>query len=57
VKRPVPDFSGLPPAIAQSLAKLAGVPWPPQPDGKAKDARQLEDETAGAPATKPRRDA
>jgi diguanylate cyclase (GGDEF)-like protein/PAS domain S-box-containing protein len=57
VKRAVPDFSGLPPAMAQSLAKLAGVPWPPQPDGNAKDARQLEDETAGAPAAKPRSDA
>ncbi len=57
VKRHVPDFSGLPPAMAQSLAKLAGVPWPPQPDGKTKDGRQLEDEAAGAPAAKPRRDA
>jgi hypothetical protein len=57
VKRPIPDFSGLPPAMAQSLAKLAGVPWPPQPDGNAKDSRELEDETAGAPAAKPRRDA
>jgi len=57
VKRPVPDFSGLPPAMAQSLAKLAGVPWPPELDGEAKDARELEDEVAGAPAAKPRRDA
>ncbi len=56
-KRPIPDFSGLPPAMAQSLAKLAGVPWPPQPDGNAKESRELEDETAGAPAAKPRRDA
>jgi hypothetical protein len=58
-KRPTPDFSGLPPSMAQSLAKLAGVPWPPQPstDGAAKDARQLEEEVAGAPAAKPRRDA
>ena len=58
-KRPVPDFSGLPPAMAQSLAKLAGVPWPPQPsaDGTTKEARQLEDEGVGAPAAKPRRDA
>ncbi|MGZ5823258.1 MAG: EAL domain-containing protein, partial [Hyphomicrobium sp.] len=58
-KRPTPDFSGLPPSMAQSLAKLAGVPWPPQPltDGVAKDARQLEEEVAGAPAAKPRRDA
>lgn len=29
-KRPAPDFSGLPPAMAQSLARLAGVPWPPE---------------------------
>jgi hypothetical protein len=45
--------------MAQSLAKLAGVPWPPQPstDGAANDARQLEEEVAGAPAVKPRRDA
>jgi diguanylate cyclase (GGDEF)-like protein/PAS domain S-box-containing protein len=27
--RATPDFSGLPPAMAQSLARLAGVPWPP----------------------------
>jgi hypothetical protein len=57
-KRATPDFSGLPPSMAQSLAKLAGVPWPPQPsaDGAAKDARRLEEEVAGAPAVKPRRD-
>ena len=58
-KRPVPDFSGLPPAMAQSLARLAGVPWPPQQsaaDGGAPDERQLEDETVGPP-DKPRRDA
>ncbi len=44
--------------MAQSLAKLAGVPWPPQPsaDGTTKEARQLEDEGVGAPAAKPRRD-
>jgi diguanylate cyclase (GGDEF)-like protein len=30
--RRAPDFSGLPPAMAESLAKLAGVPWPPRPD-------------------------
>ena len=29
-RRPGPDFSGLPPAMAESLAKLAGVPWPPR---------------------------
>ena len=32
VKRRAPDFSGLPPAMAESLAKLAGVPWPPRPE-------------------------
>jgi hypothetical protein len=52
-RRPVPDFSGLPPAMAQSLARLAGVPWPP-PEGAGGDAgddvRQLEDE--GAPSGK-----
>jgi hypothetical protein len=32
VKRRGPDFSGLPPAMAESLAKLAGVPWPPRPE-------------------------
>ncbi len=58
-KRPAPDFSGLPPAMAQSLARLAGVPWPPQPsaDASAKETRQLEQEGAGAPAGPPRRDA
>jgi diguanylate cyclase (GGDEF)-like protein/PAS domain S-box-containing protein len=52
-RRPVPDFSGLPPAMAQSLARLAGVPWPP-PEGAGGDAgddvRQLEDE--GTPSAK-----
>jgi diguanylate cyclase (GGDEF)-like protein/PAS domain S-box-containing protein len=33
-RQPVPDFAGLPPAMAQSLARLAGVPWPP-PDPQA----------------------
>jgi hypothetical protein len=47
------SFSGLPPAMAESLA-LAGVPWPPQPE-PASEGRQLEDEVAGAPpAKKPR---
>jgi hypothetical protein len=47
--RPVPDFSGLPPAMAQSLARLAGVPWPPPAQGEtAKEERQLEDETVPA---------
>ncbi len=43
--RQMPDFSGLPPAMAQSLAKLAGVPWPPQ-QGSGHDDRELEDEAA-----------
>jgi hypothetical protein len=47
--RPVPDFSGLPPAMAQSLARLAGVPWPPPAESEAaQDERQLEDEIAPA---------
>jgi hypothetical protein len=51
-QRPVPDFSGLPPAMAQSLARLAGVPWPPEgANGEAgEDQRELEDE--GAPTGK-----
>jgi len=51
-QRPVPDFSGLPPAMAQSLARLAGVPWPPEGGGAdaGEDGRQLEDE--GAPSGK-----
>ncbi len=52
-QRPVPDFSGLPPAMAQSLARLAGVPWPPQEGAGAETAeseRELEDE--GAPTGK-----
>jgi hypothetical protein len=57
-KRPTPDFSGLPPAMAQSLAKLAGVPWPPQSTTGAStaDTRQLEQEGAVAPAATPRRE-
>jgi diguanylate cyclase (GGDEF)-like protein/PAS domain S-box-containing protein len=43
--QPAPDFSHLPPAMAKSLAKLAGVPWPP--DGE--ESRELED--AAPPAT------
>jgi len=31
--RKAPDFAGLPPAMAESLAKLAGVPWPPSSEG------------------------
>jgi diguanylate cyclase (GGDEF)-like protein/PAS domain S-box-containing protein len=51
-QRPVPDFSGLPPAMAQSLARLAGVPWPPDGSGAGAetDERQLEEE--GAPTGK-----
>jgi hypothetical protein len=46
--RPTPDFSGLPPAMAQSLARLAGVPWPPQPNGAGPhDKRELVQENAG----------
>jgi len=29
-RKAVPDFAGLPPTMAASLAKLAGVPWPPR---------------------------
>ena len=47
-QRPVPDFSGLPPAMAQSLARLAGVPWPPEGDA-GEDSRQFEDE--GVPSS------
>jgi hypothetical protein len=44
--------------MAQSLAKLAGVPWPPQPAAgtTATETRQLVPEGAGAPATTPRRE-
>jgi hypothetical protein len=35
--RRAPDFSGLPPAMAESLAKLAGVPWPPRPDDEERE--------------------
>jgi hypothetical protein len=43
VRKQVPDFSGLPPQMAASLAKLAGVPWPPNGD----DERELADHDAG----------
>jgi hypothetical protein len=43
--RATPDFSGLPPAMAQSLARLAGVPWPPQKT--ASGQKELEKEAAG----------
>jgi hypothetical protein len=44
--------------MAQSLAKLAGVPWPPQSTTgtSAADTRQLEQEGAAAPAATPRRE-
>jgi diguanylate cyclase (GGDEF)-like protein/PAS domain S-box-containing protein len=44
--RPTPDFSGLPPAMAQSLARLAGVPWPPQKTAGSEE-QELESEGAG----------
>jgi diguanylate cyclase (GGDEF)-like protein/PAS domain S-box-containing protein len=50
-QRPMPDFSGLPPAMAQSLARLAGVPWPPQPSSPA-DLEERELEEQGAPGGK-----
>lgn len=39
-RRSVPDFSGLPPAMAESLAKLAGVPWPPRPEGNEREPEE-----------------
>ena len=52
-RRTVPDFSGLPPAMAESLAKLAGVPWPPRPE---EDERELEAQAAGPLPGTPRRE-
>jgi diguanylate cyclase (GGDEF)-like protein/PAS domain S-box-containing protein len=49
--RKAPDFSGLPPAMAESLAKLAGVPWPPRADA-ASGQREMEQQSAGAPPGK-----
>jgi hypothetical protein len=49
-RRAGPDFSGLPPAMAESLAKLAGVPWPPRAED---DDRELDAQAAGVP---PRRE-
>jgi diguanylate cyclase (GGDEF)-like protein/PAS domain S-box-containing protein len=46
-----PDFSGLPPAMAESLAKLAGLPWPPRPEN---GQRELEQQGAGPGPAKPR---
>ncbi len=44
MRRTMPDFTGLPPAMAESLAKLAGVPWPPRSEG---DEHELEEQGAG----------
>jgi hypothetical protein len=52
-RRTVPDFSGLPPAMAESLAKLAGVPWPPRPE---EDERELEEQASGPLPGTPRRE-
>jgi diguanylate cyclase (GGDEF)-like protein/PAS domain S-box-containing protein len=49
-RRQTPDFSGLPPAMAESLAKLAGVPWPPRSED---EEPELE---AHPPAVAPRRE-
>jgi len=53
VRRTMPDFSGLPPAMAESLAKLAGVPWPPRSEG---DEHELEEQGAGPLPGAPRRE-
>ncbi len=46
-KRPAPDFSGLPPAMAQSLARLAGVPWPPEGgEGETQTMERASDDSA-----------
>lgn len=42
-RRSSPDFASLPPTMAASLAKLAGVPWPPRDE----DERELADHAAG----------
>jgi diguanylate cyclase (GGDEF)-like protein/PAS domain S-box-containing protein len=51
-RKQVPDFSGLPPQMAASLAKLAGVPWPPNGD----DERELADHDAGPAPGVPHRE-
>jgi diguanylate cyclase (GGDEF)-like protein/PAS domain S-box-containing protein len=51
-RRAVPDFSGLPPQMAASLAKLAGVPWPPN----GEDEPELADHAAGPPPGVPHRE-
>jgi hypothetical protein len=53
-RKAVPDFSGLPPQMAASLAKLAGVPWPPNGDGD--DERELADHEAGQASGVPHRE-
>jgi diguanylate cyclase (GGDEF)-like protein/PAS domain S-box-containing protein len=53
-RKAVPDFSGLPPQMAASLAKLAGVPWPPNGDGE--DERELADHEAGQASGVPHRE-
>jgi hypothetical protein len=45
--RATPDFSGLPPAMAQSLARLAGVPWPPPNNPPGGPGGGLDKEAAG----------
>jgi hypothetical protein len=52
VRKQVPDFSGLPPQMAASLAKLAGVPWPPNGD----DEGELADHAAGPAPGVPHRE-
>jgi hypothetical protein len=52
-RRTAPDFSGLPPAMAESLAKLAGVSWPPSEGSEEK----LEEHAAEAMPGAPRRNA
>jgi diguanylate cyclase (GGDEF)-like protein/PAS domain S-box-containing protein len=54
VRKQVPDFSGLPPQMAASLAKLAGVPWPP--NGDDDDERELADHAAGPAPGVPHRE-
>lgn len=41
------DFSGLPPHMAASLAKLAGVPWPSKPDGNSEKGEEPKEESVG----------
>jgi hypothetical protein len=51
-RKAVPDFSGLPPQMAASLAKLAGVPWPPE----GQDEQELADHAAGPAPGVPHRE-